>query len=463
MKKIKLSTDIDLKNLGPRKTHLYHPLHELTPIDNMSWFKKLFGIEEPIGENINGLLYLENGRLFSSKSDQSYGVGQFTTPTLSSLRQTALANLSKLQDHYGWIPSIIHEGHDDIFTEHSKPENKGALFQAASQMNCLEFSSPKSIPEMGVTIYQYDNTQGPACAIATGPGTVYRNYFTLVDGIKGQTKDRQINCLDLLETAVNDIVVYVNYDGTPIQLDPTDSTYGIGNQVKIDAYKKVYRMLTKPMDKYMKINITSHAETYNFWFNITSDGRIFYMTEDNRCVFMHHKTLNFWSVKNGYVKSTHSRLEQLSAYLESQSSEIIYQLRDLIKVGFHQNVEVVFGSRYNLLPSDKRQTVSQVYCSALPVGYSSVHPDLWEPFARLVLEAMYEATMWSAVINAIETGNNRVIITAVGGGVFGNRQQWIADAINRAIRIMKEHKIPLKIVVSHYKNINPEFKKLIKY
>ena len=48
------------------------------------------------------------------------------------------------------------------------PENAGALFQVASQLNLLEMTGPEVTPEDGVTIYQDDRTQGPACAIAAG-------------------------------------------------------------------------------------------------------------------------------------------------------------------------------------------------------------------------------------------------------------------------------------------------------
>ena len=40
-----------------------------------------------------------------------------------------------------------------------------------------------------------DRTQGPACAIAAGAATVYRNYFVEVNGNIGQTVDNQIDCL----------------------------------------------------------------------------------------------------------------------------------------------------------------------------------------------------------------------------------------------------------------------------
>ena len=64
---------------------------------------------------------------------------------------------------------------------HADPELDGALFQVASQFNLLEMTGPSATPEDGVTRYSADHTQGPACAIAAGAATIYRNYFAPVE------------------------------------------------------------------------------------------------------------------------------------------------------------------------------------------------------------------------------------------------------------------------------------------
>jgi hypothetical protein len=78
---------------------------------------------------------------------------------------------------------------------HRDPANARALFQVASQFNLLEMSAPDVTPEDGVTRYASDLTQGPACAVAAGAATIFRNYFASVDGFSGQTRQRQIDCL----------------------------------------------------------------------------------------------------------------------------------------------------------------------------------------------------------------------------------------------------------------------------
>ena len=42
---------------------------------------------------------------------------------------------------------------------------------------------------------EIDRTQGPACAVAAGAGTIYRNYFADVNGQIGQSSTNQIDCL----------------------------------------------------------------------------------------------------------------------------------------------------------------------------------------------------------------------------------------------------------------------------
>ena len=106
-----------------------------------------------------------------------------------------------------------------------------------------------------------------------------------------------------------------------------------------------------------------------------------------------------------------------------------HALRDRLRVGLHWNVEVTGPIAPGLL-------VSQVFCSALPVSYTPIPSARWRPFATLVLEAAYEATLWAAILNAHSTTSNVVYLTHVGGGAFGNETSWIDDAIRRALTMV---------------------------
>jgi hypothetical protein len=98
-------------------------------------------------------------------------------------------------------------------------------------------------------------------------------------------------------------------------------------------------------------------------------------------------------------------------------------------------------------------SVSQAYCSAVPVAYSGLDAKLWEPFARLVLEATYEATFAVATLNAMKTGNSLLYLTLVGGGAFGNQPAWILDAIRRAVNLYNMACLDVRIVSYRQSNL----------
>jgi hypothetical protein len=220
--------------------------------------------------------------------------------------------------------------------------------------------SPDVTPEQGVTRYQHDRTQGPACAIAAGAATIYRNYFVPVNGSQGQNTDRQLDGLaDLgwtLATALN---------------QPINS---------------------------------------------------------------------LWEMKNGYALCTRAGLNGISEYLSSLQSRQVDILRGKLCVGIHRDVEVTEAE------GERRPLVSQAFCSALPVAYTRLPPNLWEAFASLVLEAAYEATMAAAVLNAKRGASNVVLLTQLGGGAFGNNDDWIYAATRRSLEMMREFDLDVKLV-----------------
>ena len=95
-----------------------------------------------------------------------------------------------------------------------------------------------------------------------------------------------------------------------------------------------------------------------------------------------------------------------------------------------------------------RPRVSQAYRSALPVANGNLPRAAWEANARLVLEAAYEATLLAAIENQRRGASQRVLLTRLGGGAFGNDEAWIADAIARALW-MHAHSGLEVLLVSH--------------
>ena len=102
---------------------------------------------------------------------------------------------SRADDECPRVQNTLHQIVANVQDLHTDKNNAGALFQVASQFNLLEMVSPDITPEQGVDGYEFDHTQGPACAIAAGAGTIYRNYFVNVNGEVGQTASNQIDCL----------------------------------------------------------------------------------------------------------------------------------------------------------------------------------------------------------------------------------------------------------------------------
>ena len=46
------------------------------------------------------------------------------------------------------------------------------------------------------------------------------------------------------------------------------------------------------------------------------------------------------------------------------------------------------------------------------------------------------------------TGNNRVFLTLLGGGAFGNRASWITDSVERALKLYEDWDLDVAIVSS---------------
>jgi len=289
------------------------------------WFSQLMGFVEQGPEHVRQKLVLEGTTVRSLVNGITLDCGWLEIPRLAELRA-----LSRALPDLG--PSCVSEVVGDVSAIHRDPRNAGALMQAASQFNLLEMVGPSVTPERGLGIYSNDKTQGPACAIACGGGTIYRNYYAPVDGGIGQTADRQIDCLADLGTAL-----------------------GGGH----------------------------------------------------------------YTMRNGYALASRAGLEAIGRRLADADATTHEQLRGLLRIGIQHDVQVV--------ETDHR--VTQVYGSALPVAYSTHALHLWEPFARLVLEASYEATLLAAAIWQPAP----VYLTLLGGGAFGNDDAWIEDAVVRAV------------------------------
>ncbi|WP_247523537.1 hypothetical protein [Bradyrhizobium sp. 145] len=162
----------------------------------MDWFERLTGFRESNYADTGAKIKVEGRELKSLVNGKSYGIGELQLVSLQSLRERVVS----LGGPAGRLKLASVSG--DVRRMHRLPANADALFQVASQFNLLEMTSPEVTPEDGVTRYQHDPTQGPACAIAAGAATIYRNYFAPVERSLGQTATRQLDGLADLGVAL---------------------------------------------------------------------------------------------------------------------------------------------------------------------------------------------------------------------------------------------------------------------
>lgn len=319
----------------------------------MDWFERLTGFAESDYQTTRSQLRVEGQYLRSLANGRTFGIGELTTPSLAELRAQVRASGSKKGQLK--VSNVV----GDVRTMHRAPENADALFQVASQFNLLEMVGPSVTPEQGVAGYERDRTQGPACAIAAGAATVYRNYFVPVGGVSGQTERRQLDMLNNLGATLSQ---------------------RLGCRVE-----------------------------------------------------------HLYEMCNGYALATLEGLRAIGDHLLACGPEEIDQLRGELRIGLHMEVEVTDST------SIPGQHVTQAFCSALPVKYG-IQSELWQPFARLVLEAAYEATLLAGVLNMTRGRSPMVFLTRLGGGAFGNDNSWIDDAMARAFDRVRNTDLDVRIV-----------------
>jgi len=293
----------------------------------MNWFSDLTGLASDAPDAVRRGIAVDGDWLVSTGNGQRMRAGNLTTPSLAELREAA--------PHSG--RSRLRLQIADVRELHKSAQNEGAAFQVASQFNLLEMVSPAVTPDDGVACYEWDPTQGPACAISCGAGTIFRNYFAPVGGSTGQTARHQIDTAADLGRALG--------DGTPP-----------------------------------------------------------------------------WEMKNGYLLPDKEQLSGIARRIGGLPPEAREDLKALLRIGVQADTEVT-------LPGCGH-CVTQLYCSAVPVAYGRHDADAWEPLARLVLEAAYEATFRAARLHA---PGRPLYLTLLGGGAFGNRTGWIAEAIGIAL------------------------------
>lgn len=100
----------------------------------MTWFDVLTGFPERSGDDVRSRLRLDGTQFTSLTNRRTFDAGSFATPSLSQLRQqTSTGTGRQLR-----VTELV----GDVRSLHQDPANDNAVFQVASQFNCLEMAAP---------------------------------------------------------------------------------------------------------------------------------------------------------------------------------------------------------------------------------------------------------------------------------------------------------------------------------
>jgi len=168
----------------------------------MAWFEDTFGFPESRAA-VHANTVCTDRWLHSTANGRAWRLGAFTTPSLRELESAepvgaepvgAEPEDAELEDaEPGRLELRVQQG--DVGALMRDPANDGAVFQVASQANCLEFAHPRCVPEGGIAGYPLDRTQGPAACMATPAAALWRCHLMPVESQRGQTADCQVNLL----------------------------------------------------------------------------------------------------------------------------------------------------------------------------------------------------------------------------------------------------------------------------
>ena len=334
----------------------------------------------------------------------SFHVGRFSTPSVAELRAEILEKTKEgntvLVDSSASSSAGEQTQNGITFRNiggnarslHLDPQNAGAIFQVASQFNLLEMVGPNVRPQDGISRYFADKTQGPVCAVACPAGTVFRNYF---------------------------------YNGSGQAVEQFD---GAGDIARLVGNARHHYWTMR--NGYMLPTKMGVLEGLNQRF------------ASDESIRMSHNEAGPESKSAGLEKAT-----------KGTEADFI-PLRDAVvaslRVGIHWDVEV---ERSHASPERAPHRVCQVYSSAVPVNYTKTvaTSKQWEPLARAILEGTYESVLSAGAMIWLKRGREgrvKIYLTCVGGGAFGNRTLWIADAMEKALKKFQE--FPLDVCLVHY-------------
>lgn len=129
------------------------------------------------------------------------------------------------------------------------------------------------------------------------------------------------------------------------------------------------------------------------------------------------------AVRSGYLAPRGADLGALAAALEARF--------DQIRVGMHGGVEVVFGHDWSGPVGPGPRRIAQVFTSAMALGGYGRNDG--STGTATVIRQLQRAAYLGTLLAALDLGCETVVLTMIGGGVFGNPHQAIWSAIHWAL------------------------------
>jgi len=390
----------------------------IKPRDKNEFFKEIFGRDIP--NNEFGEDYSEAKAAFIQASQhdptklainsRKYVIGKFSTPTLKECRDELIKITSS--DKFKKIP---------IDSIKLMEDAKGGVKKDAKK-EVKMVGGKDSIPPSGSSNDAY------AMHVTESEGTLFQaaSQFNALEFVNAQrTPEDGISC-------------YIH-----------DPTQGPACAIACAPGLALRNYLAKVKDGIVDDSADQKGQTKDNQINflVTAQGLLRKGVGDDTTQG------DFFVVKNGYVESTDENLKKLNELITSVGDEFKQLLKDAIRAGIHRDTEVTADPNST---DDNPKLVNQIYVSALSVGYSSVKDkSLWESMARICLEAAYEHTLIEGLRNnaqRILDGKfpQKIMLTKVGGGVFGNQPQWIEEAMIKAIKEAGSYGIPFEVELVHY-------------
>lgn len=424
------------------------------------------------------LPFLSPGAKGAATSSRVVHAGTFSTPSVRELREAADAMFGPPAAANGGghgrveLRNIV----GDSLALHCDSQYFGAVFQAASQFNCLEFVSASGVPENGIGVYELDHTQGPACAIACGAGTAVRNYLAVVDAHHHASVTPHPWLAAGRPCAAEEVTTgsHAPGGGPGASQRPPTATLTAD-----EVGQRRHRQINNLHDAHLYLAEQVAASPLPSASASGPTGAKAASAAPTGAKKSYAATAPpLLDITNGYVESTKEQLTALNALLAHSASardEAIARMR----IGVMYDTEVTARWSGGAAPpppaGGSSHRVTQTFNSAISIGYSKVPHAKWEPLARMVLEASYEATLLAGVLNAkrhavkprreaAQVGGGRtgsatlvglppVVLTKIGGGVFRNDSAWIQEAIKKACasvapRLAQDE--VLRVYVTHF-------------